>query len=199
MIIKTLKDPTAATLSDLLRYATYACLMLGLILISSAGYIQSKAQVAQMLIARAYHKQLETNIPHKPWPWADTLVMAKLIIKQKADYILADASMRNLAFGPTHVSYTAEPGTYGNSVIVGHRDTHFEKLKDVELGELIQIEKDGLRIHYRVAEKLIVNETDVAVMESLDANALTLITCYPFNSIDPNPTQRFVVRAIKEA
>jgi sortase A len=199
MYIKAFKDPDAATLSDVLRWATYACLAIGLILISSAGYIQSKAQVAQLLIARAYQKQLDTNEPQKPWPWADTVVMAKLIIKQNADYILADASMRNLAFGPTHVSHTAKPGTYGNSVIVGHRDTHFEKLKDVELGELIQIEKDGVRIHYRVAEKMIVDDTEVAVMESLDANALTLITCYPFNSIDPNPKQRFVVRAIKEA
>jgi sortase A len=188
---------TSSSLSIALRYASYSCLALGLSLVASAGYIQTKADLAQLLIARAYQLQLTSNTPQKPWPWADTNIMAKLIIKEHADYILADASMRNLAFGPTHMSQTAMPGSYGNSVIVGHRDTHFEKLKDIQLGESIQIERDGIRIHYVVSETAIVDESEVAVTEQLDATALTLITCYPFNSINPDPKQRFVVRAIK--
>ena len=154
-------------LSKALRYAAYGSLVLGLSFLSSAGYIQLKAEMAQLLIARAYHQQLSTNLPHKPWPWADTTVMAKLIIKQHTDYILANASMRNLAFGPTHMSDSSLPGTFGNSVIVGHRDTHFEKLKDIQLGEIIQIEKDGVRVQYRVAETAIVDQSEVNVMQHL--------------------------------
>lgn len=189
----------ASSLSDILRYAAYCCLAMGLGLITSAGYIQTKAEIAQLLIARAYEHRVNTDSPQKPWPWADTTILAKLIIKQQTEYILADASMRNLAFGPAHMSQTAIPGTYGNSVIIGHRDTHFEKLKDIQLGEIIQIERDGIRIHYRVAETAIVDESEVDVIERLEKTALTLITCYPFNSIHPNPKQRFVVRAIKES
>jgi len=188
----------ADSLSKMLHYAAIACMLIGLGLVSSAAYIQTKAELAQLLIARAYRLQSATNEPQKPWPWADTSVIAKLIIKQHTDYVLADASMRNLAFGPTHMSHTSVPGSYGNSVIVGHRDTHFEKLKDIQLGEIIQIEREGIRIHYRVAETAIVHESDVAVSAQLDASALTLITCYPFNSVAANPELRYVVRAIKE-
>jgi hypothetical protein len=49
--------------------------------------------------------------------------------KGKNWYILAGASGRNLAFGPTHVSSKSIPGEKGNSVIIGHRDTQFNSLK----------------------------------------------------------------------
>jgi sortase A len=31
---------------------------------------------------------------------------------------------------------------------------------------------------------------------NVDQSSLTLITCYPFDSVLPNPTHRYVVRAI---
>lgn len=174
-----------------------AIMFLGAILLSKASYIQAKAVISQLLIERAYNQQVANNQAKKPWPWADTHVSAKLIIKGKTDYVLAGASGRNLAFGPAHLSSSAIPGSVGNSVIAGHRDTHFAHLEHIESGEHIKLEKNGITIEYEVVETAIVNEFDAHILAPMDIPALTLITCYPFNDIRPNPKLRFVVRAIK--
>jgi sortase A len=174
-----------------------AIFMIGLTLLVNASYIQLKAELAQVLIASAYAQQIATKTPHKPWPWADTQVLAKLKIGNQTDYILADANMRNLAFGPAHMSQTSALGEQGNSVIVGHRDTHFSHLQDVKVGEIIYVQLPDKTTEYRIEEIAIVDESEVSVIDGLPITALTLITCYPFNGINPNPRQRFVVRAVK--
>jgi len=179
------------------KHVSILLMLGGLFLLGNASYIHLKAALAQVLIANAYAKQVKSQDMQKPWPWADTQVSAKLTIKGRSDYVLSDASGRNLAFGPAHVASTAMPGTVGNSVIVGHRDTHFAHLEGVQIGETIQLEKGGVKIEYQVLETAVVNENDTQVMAPLSSTALTLITCYPFNDISPNPHLRYVIRAIK--
>lgn len=178
------------------KHISILLIFIGLILIGKASYIHIKAALAQILLAQAYNQQ-QNEHAQKPWPWADTKVIAKLTIRGRSDYVLSEASGRSLAFGPAHVSSTANLGEVGNSVIVGHRDTHFAHLQDVQLGETIQIEKGHLSIDYQVVETAIVDENDTHVMGPLFDTALTLITCYPFNDISPNPKLRYVIRAIK--
>ena len=52
--------------------------------------------------------------------------------------VLAGGSGRTLAFGPGHLSASAMPGQVGNMIIAGHRDTHFQFLQKVEVGELLE-------------------------------------------------------------
>ncbi|MFT6267692.1 MAG: sortase A [Alphaproteobacteria bacterium] len=172
-------------------------LIVGIALLVNASYIQLKAQLAQVLIASAYNKQIAQQQVKKPWPWADTHVLAKLEVLGKTNYILANASMRTLAFGPAHMSQSANLGDLGNSVIVGHRDTHFSHLQNIKVGEIIRLHQGSEQTIYRVEEIKVVDETQVSVIEDLPLSALTLITCYPFNAVSPNPKQRFVVRAIR--
>lgn len=179
------------------KRSAFIMILLGAILLSRASYIHVKATLAQFLIERAYDKQITNKQTEKPWPWADTHVSAKLTIKGRTDYVLAGASGRNLAFGPAHISSSAAPGSVGNSVIAGHRDTHFAHLQNIEIGEHIALEKNGINIEYQVVETAIVNEFESHILAPMDVTALTLITCYPFNDIRPNPNLRFVVRAIK--
>lgn len=174
-------------------------LFVGLSLILNASYIQLKAQLAQVLIASAYvkHQMSSVKQTHKPWPWADTHVIAKLKISGQSSYVLANASMRNLAFGPALMSQTATLGSKGNSVIIGHRDTHFSHLQHIKIGEVIMVYQANKEFAYKVEEIVVVDESDISVIDDLPYGTLTLITCYPFNSIDPNPKQRFVIRASK--
>ena len=51
-----------------------------------------------------------------------------------------DAELRR---GPGHLAGTAMPGTDGNCVIAGHRDTHFRVLKDIRKGDLIVLDTGG--------------------------------------------------------
>lgn len=178
------------------QFLAVSTFLIGFTLIVNASYIQLKAQLAQCLIASAYAQQMTSKTPQKPWPWADTQVLAKLQIGDNTDYVLADASMRNLAFGPAHMSQTSPIGEQGNSVIVGHRDTHFAHLQHVKVGQRISVQQPDKSTEYRIEEISIVDASDIGVIDDLPATALTLITCYPFNDINPNPKRRFVVRAI---
>lgn len=172
-------------------------LVSGLFMVGQAAFIHIKAALAQVLIAQAYSKQIESGTQQQPWPWADTNIVSKLNIKNQSHYVLAGASGRNLAFGPAHMTSTVSPGNAGNSVIVGHRDTHFKSLQYLSIGETISVESKGVKIHYIVTQTAIVDEKQSQVTAPTQSNVLTLITCYPFNDISPNPTQRFVVRAMK--
>jgi sortase A len=115
-------------------------------------------------------------------------------------YVLEGASGRSLAFGPGHVSGTAAPGSWGNSVIVAHRDTHFSFLRDLALGDEIVVESAPSSLsRYRVREVTIVDQGETRMLDAADAAQLTLITCYPFDAVRPGTTQRYVVIAERVA
>jgi len=82
----------------------------------------------------------------------------------------------------------------GNSVIAGHRDTHFRPLKNISLGDEIRIETGDKTYSYEVIETRIVSPTNTDVLQSGSEQMITLITCYPFYFIGPAPN-RFIVRA----
>jgi sortase A len=179
-------------------------LLLGVYQFSGGFYIFVKAELAQHLIAHAWQQSLQSDEQHKPWPWADTHPVAELIIKDKNWYVLAGASGRNLAFAPTHVSSTPKPGERGNSVIVGHRDTQFNSLKKLKKGDLIEVKTKHMRQQFTVTMLRIALHSQLEYVQNevyntsfnVDQSSLTLITCYPFDSVLPNPTHRYVVRAI---
>jgi sortase A len=178
-------------------------LLLGVYQFSGGFYIFAKAELAQYLIAHAWHKNLQSDKQHKPWPWADTHPVAELVIKDKSWYVLAGASARNLAFAPTHISSTPEPGEKGNSVIIGHRDTQFNSLKRLKKGDLIEVKTRHKRKQFKVTTLRIALHLQLNYIQSKNNNdtfdvgqsSLTLVTCYPFDSVLPNPIHRFVVRA----
>src|SRR6185295_7844765 len=128
--------------------------------LGSAAWIHARAWMAQRLIASAWSQALDGGVARRPWPWADMRPMARLTVAARGVdlYVLDDASPRALAFGPAHVGGTARPGTYGNSVLVAHRDTHFAFLRRVEIGDEVQVEMArGVRARYRVREVTIVD------------------------------------------
>ena len=184
-----------------IRLISVFLLISGLCLIVDGAYIQAKALLSQVLIKRSFDMALHNGSTLKPWPWADTEVLAQMTINEHTQYILADASMRNLAFGPAlmmNTSALSTANTFGNSVIVGHRDTHFRFLKQVQLGDLINLKHLRGADTYLVQEIVVVHEKDVEVLDNTDQRTLTLITCYPFEDISPNPSQRLVIRALKQ-
>ena len=171
--------------------------VISLYLFASSGYIHAKAIFAQYLIADAWRASLQAGSPQTPWYWADTHPVAKLTLVDETRYVLAGASGRTLAFGPGHISGTALPGAAGNSVIAGHRDTHFAILETIKVGDVINTESHQGKANYQVVQGRIVDQLNMEIVQSGRDDMLTLITCYPFHGIDPNPTLRFVVRAVK--
>jgi len=115
--------------------------------------------------------------------------------RQNAAFDVVEGTTRqSLRKGPGHLEGSSMPGRPGNSVIAGHRDTHFRVLKDLAMGDEIRIDMGGQRYVYRIVDTRVVRPKDTSALHSDTDPVLTLITCYPFYFIGPAP-DRFIVRA----
>lgn len=185
----------------LARVVIVACLLcLGFWQLGQGAYIPAKAWLAQELMVRAWMRTQEEDDRYVPWPWADTWPIARLTARSGEVnlIVLAGGSGRTLAFGPGHLSASALPGDTGNSVIAGHRDTHFSFLRDVEIGESLSIERiGGGRHRYRIVGIDVVDSRRGSLLLDTDAAVLSLVTCYPFDSVESGGPLRYVVTAKK--
>ncbi|HTB12547.1 MAG TPA: class D sortase [Bryobacteraceae bacterium] len=96
-----------------------------------------------------------------------------------------------------HIPGTALPGETGNIGIAGHRDTFFQKLKDLQPNDQIDFTTHSGRYHYIVESLTIVEPSDVSVLRSTGGKILTIVTCFPFHYIGSAP-RRFIVHAVSE-
>ncbi len=180
------------------RFVVACLLCLGFWQLGQGAYIPAKAWLAQELMQRAWDRTGNGHSRATPWPWADTWPVARLTARSgDIDLIiLAGGSGRTLAFGPGHLSASALPGELGNAVIAGHRDTHFQFLEDVELGELLNVESSkGLRHLYKVVSIDIVDSRKGSLLLDTDVAMLSLVTCYPFAARETGGPLRYVVTA----
>lgn len=177
-------------------------LTFGGMLSGRAAYLHVKAELAVVLIRRAWEEEARTGRMVKPWGWADMHPVARLTIPRIGydEYVLDNAAPRTLAFGPGVVANGTTPGDEGNLAIAGHRTSWFLPLKEVESGDQIELEwfdakkKKLCKKEYVVKKIEVVEPTDVRLLKPTEEDALTLITCYPFGYGAWSP-QRYVVRA----
>jgi sortase A len=175
-------------------------LLISLQQLGQGGYIYAKAVLAQYLIESAWQKTLAGEHQVKPWSWADTWPVAKLTVKNSNTnlFILAGDNGRTLAFGPGYRFGTELPGDDGNSIISGHRDTHFSFLRDIKIEDVIEIQNTkGDIVNYRVKSTEVVSVDDGFVIANGQSPKITLVTCYPFNAILTGGKLRYIVTANK--
>lgn len=78
---------------------------------------------------------------------------------------------------------SAAPGRLGNLVLAAHNDIYgeiFRHLDQLERGDEIIISSERQQYVYVVRETVIVDPTEVWVMEPTEHASATLISCYPF-------------------
>ena len=84
------------------------------------------------------------------------------------------------------------PDQGGNVGIAGHRDGFFRVLKDIKVGDLIEV-RTRIKLHrYRVTSIEIVDAADKRLLADTELPSITLVTCYPFYYIG-NAPQRYIV------
>jgi len=84
------------------------------------------------------------------------------------------------------------PDQGGNVGIAGHRDGFFRVLKDIKVGDLIEV-RTRIKVHrYRVTSIEIVDAADKRLLADTEEPSITLVTCYPFYYIG-NAPQRYIV------
>lgn len=105
--------------------------------------------------------------------------------------LIEGVSSDDLAKGIGHFPESAMPGEVGNAAFAGHRATHGEPLKGIDLlqvGDMVYIETATGWYSYRLTEDEIVLPTDVWVVDPVPGSPpgtvptqpqLTLVTCNP--------------------
>jgi sortase A len=172
--------------------------LIGLILFGQGAYIHAKALVAQVLLERAFEKTIATGRETKPWSWADTWPVARLEVKRirARAIVLAGSSGQALAFGPGHVEGTPDAGERGVAVYSAHRDTHFAFLKNVVIGDEIDVTRhDGRTFRYRVDATSVVRFDASGIDPIVGGHELVLSTCWPFDALTQGP-ERYLVHAM---
>lgn len=181
-----------------LRGLPLLLLLAAALLYGHAAYLYGKAQLAQWLIADAWQLGLSRQQAVRPWSWADTWPVARLQYQSGTEaqdlYVLAGATGSSLAFGPGHMAGTPLPGDHGNSIIGGHRDTHFAFLQHLQPGDMVRVQNHrGEWRAYEVTEAQVRNIQDGPLLLDPDESALQLVTCYPFDALHAGGPLRYQV------
>ena len=179
-----------------------------------AGKVYAKAWLAQALLERAWHQSDKGLDVAKPWPWADFWPVAKLTVPRLGidQIVLAGDSGNVLAFAPGHTRSSASLGQAGIVLFSGHRDTHFNFLKDLVAGDELLIQGPSESYVYEVELAQVMDQTEFFVPRSgtfltssvshkasqHESSQLLLVTCFPFDAITQGD-QRYVVLASKKA
>ena len=108
--------------------------------------------------------------------------------------VLDSTSDLALNRGAGHVEGTAKPGERGNVAIAAHRDGFFRGLKDIKVGDEIELTTLEGQQTFKVTRLSVVDPLNVSVIEPTDEPVVTLVTCYPFYFVGAAP-ERFIVRA----
>ncbi|MGY8637866.1 class GN sortase [Bradyrhizobium sp. 14AA] len=172
--------------------------LIGLILFGDGAYIHAKAWLAQVLLERAFDRSVATGEVVKPWSWADTWPVARIEVKRigASAIVLDGTSGQALAFGPGHIERTVDAGERGVAVYAAHRDTHFRFLRNVVIGDVVEItRRDGRHFRYRAVSSAVVRFDASGIDSATQDFELVLATCWPFDAITSGP-ERYVLHGV---
>ena len=99
----------------------------------------------------------------------------------------------NLNRGAGRIKGTARIDSPGNLGIAAHRDGFFRVLKDIEIGDSIDMLTHQGKTEFVVSSITIVDPTDIGVLAPTDDQTITLVTCYPFYFVGHAP-KRYIVK-----
>jgi sortase A len=182
------------------RWLERALLVAGVVCLTWAGV----ATVQRAAYKRAHEDSVESAAENRaatkrdlpPVRLAAGSVVGRLEIPRLAfsEIVAEGDDERTLGVAVGHLPDTPLPWAAGNSVLAGHRDTHFRALREIVIGDEMRLKTPSGTFLYQVLDKMIVSPADVWVLAPTPERRLTLVTCYPFSYVGPAP-QRFIVKA----
>lgn len=186
-------------LRGLRRWLALGAALAGIAMAAWAGSIPAKAALAQVLLERAWTQTLAEGGRHRPWPGAEHWPVARLRFPSldESHIVLEGDGGHALAFAPGRNLRSGMPGEARTTLISAHRDTHFRRLGQLEAGDPIVVETASGSLRYRVTNTRVVDSRHTRA-RIRDVPELLLVTCWPFDAVDPGGPQRFVLRAVRD-
>jgi LPXTG-site transpeptidase (sortase) family protein len=109
------------------------------------------------------------------------------------EIVLEGVDGDELNAAPGHLPGSAFPGEPGNAIVSAHRDRHFKRLDELEVGDTIRTESGLHNVMWRVISKRVVTKESPALFAA-DTPTLTLTTCWPIRYLGPAP-DRLIITA----
>ena len=182
-----------------LRRAEKALLATGLSLIAiwAVADLHSK-QAAKAAIVQFRSKNIDVTTHANRDALAENSPAALAILRINKVHISVPVfngtDESTLHIGVGRIPGTARIGEIGNLAIAGHRDTFFRGLKDISIGDLIELERSAQIDDYTVSQIRIVQPEETSVLNPTTDPTLTLVTCFPFYFVGSAP-ERYIVTA----
>lgn len=122
-------------------------------------------------------------------------IIGKIIVVKTGEQIpiLMGATEENLRGGATLYDNGVFPGEEGTAIVLGHRETTFGFLEDVNIGDEIDVETVTGTYKFKIKKTYITNPEDKSILAQEKDLNLTLVTCYPFRYVGPAP-DRFIAK-----
>lgn len=108
--------------------------------------------------------------------------------------VYAGTSAAVLDQGAGRIDRTSPFGASGNTGIAAHRDSFFRALRDVKVGDVLQVDLPEATVTYQIVSTRVIDPSETSVLRATAEPTITLVTCYPFYFVGSAP-QRFIVRA----
>jgi sortase A len=187
-------EPASAKL-----WLRWICLVGACACFAWGGWVWLEQRLHQQQAQESFEELIRDPAPAKPAaPHDRDHPLAKLEIARLgvSGYVEDGFDSRTLGRAIGHSPRSAKPGEHGNVVLAAHRDTFFAGLRDVKVGDVVDMQAStGRHYRYKVSRVFVVDPKDSWVMQSSPRqDMLTMITCYPFHFVG-NAPNRLVVQA----
>ncbi|UOQ45929.1 class D sortase [Halobacillus salinarum] len=90
--------------------------------------------------------------------------------------------------------WTVQPNQTGHVFLAGHRDTVFEEMGKLNIGDVVAVEFKGSTYIYQIRKLFVTEKDDRSVITKKDKSFLTISTCYPFQFVGDAP-YRYIIQS----
>lgn len=151
---------------------------------TSSSLISLENMVTQGLLHTAWVRTQSSGHQVKPWPWAETVPIARLSIPSlNTRHVILDYANQHLPeVAIAHANSSIPPGELGNSILNVSQEGYESFLHLLKPGDALVLESvhSGLW-RYRVSTIYVVEKTNTVLIEPSLNRRLTLVSCYRCN------------------
>jgi LPXTG-site transpeptidase (sortase) family protein len=173
---------------------SYVLLGAGGLCVGMAGFTVIRAETHQSEVVRQWTEPSFNSANTKLLLPPGAVARLRFERQNRDVFVWGDEKSDHWAKGPVWLRVTRSFASTGNTVVAGHRDTHFRFLKDAKVGDVFEVNQEASHLTFRISMMRIVSPTDRSLLAPTAEKTVTLVTCYPFYMVG-RASHRMIIRA----